>query len=103
MAVLSGKAGFLAVVLNVMTLSTLSTPLSAQEFDRGQALYENHCAECHEALAHTRKGSRINSIDDIRSWVAFWSVHSELDWSSEDVRDVADYLNKRFYHLTDKP
>ena len=103
MSVLSGKAGFLAAVLNVMALSAVSTPLSAQEFDRGEALYKNHCEECHEALAHTRKGSRINSMGDIRSWVASWSVHSKLGWSSEDVEDVANFLNNKFYHLTDKP
>ena len=103
MSVLSGKTRFLAALLNAMALSAVNTPLSAQEFDRGEALYENHCKECHEALAHTRQHSRINSMGDIRSWVASWSVHSKLDWSSEDVADVADYLNKKFYHLTDKP
>jgi len=103
MSVLSGKARFLAAVLNITAAFAVNTPLSAQEFERGQALYENHCKECHEALAHTRQHSRINSLGDIRSWVASWSVHSKLDWSSEDVADVADYLNKKFYHLTDKP
>jgi len=103
MSVLSGKTRFLVAVLNVAALSTLNTPISAQEFDRGETLYKNHCKECHEALAHTRPGSRINSMGDIRSWVTTWSTHSNLDWSSDDVEDVADYLNKKFYHLTDKP
>ena len=103
MSVLSGKAGFLAAVLNVMALSAVSTPLAALEFDRGEALYENHCEECHDGLAHTRKGSQINSMGDLRSWVASWSAHSRLGWSSEDVDDVVEYLNNRFYHLTDKP
>ncbi len=54
MSVLSGKAGFLAAVLNVIALSAPGTPLAAQEFDCGEALYENHCEECHDGLAHTR-------------------------------------------------
>jgi mono/diheme cytochrome c family protein len=91
------------VALNVMALSAVNTPLSAQEFNRGEALYNNHCKECHETLAHTRPGSRINSMGEIRSRVTSWSVHSNLDWSSEDVEDVAAYLNRKFYHLTDKP
>ena len=103
MSVLSGKTRFLAALLNAMALSAVNTPLSAQEFDRGEALYENHCKECHEALAHTRHGSRINSMGDIRSWVASWSVHSKLDWSSQEISDVADYLNNKFYHLAEKP
>ena len=103
MSVLSIKARFLATACSVGLLSAVSTPLSAEDFERGQALYENHCKECHEGMAHTRHGSKINSVGELRSWVASWSVHSRLDWSYEDVEDVADYLNNRFYHLTDKP
>ena len=103
MSVFTGKAGFLVVALNFLALSAVYTPLAAQEFNRGEALYTNHCKECHEGLAHTRHGSRISSKGEIRSWVASWSVHSSLDWSSEEVEDVTDYLNRNFYHLTEKP
>jgi mono/diheme cytochrome c family protein len=103
MSVFTGKAGFLVAALNIMTLSVVNTPLSAQEFNSGEALYKNHCTECHETLAHTRPGSRISSMGEIRSWVASWSFHSNLHWSSEEVEDVADYLNRKFYLLTDKP
>ena len=101
MSVFTGKTGFLVAAVNVMALSVVNTPLSAQEFNRGEALYNNHCKECHETLAHTRPGSRISSKGEIHSWVASWSVHSRLNWSSEEVEDVADYLNRKFYHLTD--
>ena len=103
MSVFTGKAGFFVAALNVMILSVVNTPLSAQEFNRGEALYKNHCMECHETLAHTRPGSRISSMGEIRSSVASWSIHSNLGWSREEVEDVADYLNMKFYHLTDKP
>jgi mono/diheme cytochrome c family protein len=84
-------------------LLAVHTPLAAQEFDRGEALYENHCKECHEGLAHTRDSSRISSMRDLQSWVASWSVHANLDWSSQEVEDVANYLNNRFYQLKDQP
>ena len=103
MSVISGKARFLVAVFNVAVLSAVNTSLSAQDYVRGEALYENHCKECHEALAHTRHGSKINSVGDIRSWVRSWSIHTRLDWSTEEIEDVADYLNSRFYRLTDKP
>ena len=102
-SVVCKKGRFLATAINIAVISAVNTPLSADDFKRGEALYENHCKECHEGLAHTRHGSKINSIDDLRSWVASWSVHSRLDWSSEDIEDVSDYLNSRFYHLSDKP
>ncbi len=103
MSVLSAKAGFLAAVTSAVVLFSLSAPLSAQGFDRGEELYNNHCKECHEALAHTRHGSKVSSIQDIRSWVGSWSAHSRLDWTGEEINDVANYLNDRFYHFTDKP
>jgi mono/diheme cytochrome c family protein len=103
MSVLSGKAGFLAAAINAVVIASVNTPLHAEDFDRGEALYKNHCKECHEGLAHSRLGSKINSVDELRNWVASWSVHSRLDWSEDDVEDVADYLNTRFYNLSDKP
>jgi hypothetical protein len=103
MSVMTGKTGLLAAVMNVLVLSAANSALSAQEFDRGEALYVNHCKECHETLVHTRPESRISTTGEIRSWVASWSIHSNLDWSREEVEDVTDYLNRNFYHLTDKP
>ena len=45
----------------------------AETFDRGQALYENHCMSCHEATVHTREAHRATSLADLRRWVATWS------------------------------
>jgi mono/diheme cytochrome c family protein len=85
--------------------AALSAPgaVAEPEFDRGRALYENHCEECHESWAHTRDGSRVNTIEDLRRWTQAWSMHSKLDWSDDEINDVADYLNREYYHLTDKP
>ena len=74
---------------------------SLAEFDRGEALYQNHCKECHESWAHTREGRHANTLDSLRRRVAAWSFHSGLDWSDDDINDVADFLNRRFYQLPD--
>ena len=40
-------------VMAVLLLElSLSAPGFAADFDRGRALYENHCQSCHEDLAH---------------------------------------------------
>ncbi len=72
---------------------------SLADFDRGEALYENHCRECHESWAHTREGRHVTSIDALRSRVAAWSIHTGLGWGSEEVEAITDYLNRRFYQL----
>ena len=73
------------------------------EFERGQALYENHCRFCHESWAHKQEGSRINTLHSLRQSVTAWSVHSGLGWGDDEIDDVTDYLNRHFYQLTHKP
>jgi mono/diheme cytochrome c family protein len=75
----------------------------AETFDRGQALYENHCQTCHEEQVHMRDSRRTSSIEDLRQRVASWSYHAALGWSEEEVADVVDYLDRRFYHFPEQP
>jgi len=75
----------------------------AESFDRGQALYENHCMSCHEAVVHTRGTRRATSIAELRKWVATWSFHASLDWSSEEIDDVTAFMDRRYYHFTAQP
>ena len=75
----------------------------AETFDRGQALYENHCMSCHEATVHMRETRRATSVAELRKWVASWSFHASLDWTSEEIDDVADFMERRYYHFTATP
>jgi len=75
----------------------------AETFDRGQALYENHCMSCHEATVHTRDTRRATSVAELRKWVATWSFHASLDWTSEEIDDVVDFMERRYYHFTATP
>ena len=81
----------------------VAVPAAAETFDRGQALYENHCKACHDTVAHTRTERRAASRSDIRQWVTTWSFHASLGWSDEEVDDVTDYLNRRIYHFNHQP
>ena len=96
MEILVNRISLLAALL-------LFAPATYAEFERGQALYENHCRFCHESWAHKRVESRINSLHSLRQRVAAWSVHSGLGWGSDEIDDVTDYLNRHFYRLTLKP
>jgi mono/diheme cytochrome c family protein len=91
--------------LNSIALAGLiaAAPAMAETFDRGQALYENHCKDCHDTAAHTRTEHRAISRSDIRKWVMTWSFHAALGWSEEEIDDVTDFLNRRIYHFNDQP
>lgn len=67
--------------------------------DRGQLLYENHCASCHDSGVHLRQSGKAHSVKDIRQWVIRWSKNLELDWTNNDVDVVTDYINRRFYQF----
>jgi len=75
----------------------------AESFDRGQALYENHCMSRHEDGVHTRETRRATSIAELRKWVATWRFHASLGWSVEEIDDVADFMDRRYYHFTAQP
>lgn len=66
---------------------------------RGQLLYENHCQGCHTSQLHIREQRRVRSIDELRGWVARWATTQQLRWGDEEIGDVTNYLNQRYYRL----
>ncbi len=88
-----------AVMSVALVLGVLMSQATAQDFNRGQALYENHCQFCHASWAHSREGHVVANYADLRKRVRSWSDHSGLAWSEEDIDAVTRYLNQRFYQL----
>lgn len=93
------RRGLRCLAVGLLGCAGLHLSAAAGEFERGRALYENHCRSCHENWAHTRAGRVVNTLAGLRERVASWSVHSGLNWRAEEIDDVTDYLNRRFYQL----
>lgn len=76
-----------------------ATAADAQEGDanRGRLLYENHCKSCHTSEAHVRENRKARSLTDLHGWVGRWQGVQALNWTNEDIRDVATWLYLRFY------
>lgn len=74
------------------------TPEPDAKKPRGQLLYENHCAECHESSVHIREKRKADSIDKIRYWVTRWSKELKLSWSKEEIEEVTQHVNSSYYH-----
>lgn len=66
---------------------------------RGQMLYENHCQECHTSVVHVREMRRVRTMNDLEHWVKRWAGTLKLRWSTDEINDVVDYLNDRYYKL----
>ena len=65
--------------------------------DRGKALYEARCNECHGTGVHVREARKAASFDGVRTQVVRWNAELGGGWSNEEIDDVTVYLNNRFY------
>ena len=84
----------------VIQKTEVNNDTSNTEHTRGQLLYENHCRVCHDQSVHKRAGHRAHSKGEINYWTTRWSKELELNWSTQDIDDVVDYLQNTFYQHT---
>lgn len=85
-----------------LTLITLG-PTIAGDTQRGKLLYENHCRACHESNLHIRKHSAVSSIGDVRFQIDRWQAELGLRWNRQDMDDIFEYLDTRYYHFDQRP
>ena len=79
---------------------TVAGPVAAQapaDIERGRALYENHCQVCHTPRVHSRVNRLPVSRAELREIVDNWQRQEALGWSSRDVADVVEFLNRTRY------
>lgn len=74
-------------------------PVTPEPPMRGQLLYEDHCTSCHESIVHVRENHRARSQAELRERVTNWAEYLKLRWDREDIEDVVNYLNSRFYQF----
>ena len=80
-------------------LTDIPTRLAATNLDHGRKLYENNCDACHTTKLHWRDKSLVESWADLLQQVDRWQRIAGQRWEPADIKDVAAYLNARFYHL----
>jgi hypothetical protein len=74
-----------------------SKPLQPVAGSRGQLLYENQCQGCHTSVVHVREDHRARTLAELQGWVMHWSNELKLSWKADEIGDVVDYLNRRYY------
>jgi len=74
-------------------------PAATAVGSRGQLLYEDHCQACHTSVVHVRETHKARTLKDLEYWVTHWSDELKLPWGEDEVRDVVDYLNVRYYKI----
>lgn len=76
----------------------LSNAQAAQSPSRGRLLYELHCVACHDSKMHWREASQAKDWASLNEQVRRWQSAAGLQWSEDDIADVAAHLNDTIYH-----
>jgi len=89
-------------VASLLALLCLPLAAAAQDVDRGRALYETYCGECHYARVHQRprETSRVKDLSDLRDLVASRAALTKYRFSLDEKEDVVQYLNASYYRFT---
>ena len=66
---------------------------------RGELLYETACIQCHTTQAHWRDKRLVRDWPGLLHQVNRWQAVAGQNWHAEEIEDVAEYLNQRFYKL----
>jgi len=66
---------------------------------RGELLYSNQCRACHSEKIHWRAQKRVTDWRSLKREVRRWQGSIGLNWTEEEITDVAHYLNAAHYHF----
>jgi mono/diheme cytochrome c family protein len=69
------------------------------DFERGRALYETHCEQCHTPGIHSRPNKLPLTRDELAAIVDHFRRTANLAWTPEEVDDVVEYLNRIRYRF----
>ncbi len=89
-------------MFNVLLASVLAGAPAwsvAQGGSRGELLYATHCGTCHSEQMHWRVKKQATDWNSLKVQVRRWQGNASLNWSDDDIVEVARYLNARFYRF----
>jgi mono/diheme cytochrome c family protein len=89
---------FIGIGLALTALT--ATDAQAQNFQRGQALFEHQCHGCHGDLTLAKAEGSVKSKAELKQKITSWAKHTGTDWGNSEIKDVLFYMDKSFYHLT---
>jgi hypothetical protein len=93
-----------AIALLVLTGAACSSrpqpePATNANLLRGEQLYQSACSACHTEQAHWRERRLVRDWPGLVHQVTRWQQIVGGHWEPQEVRDVAEYLNRRYYRL----
>lgn len=90
-------SALLALLASSLFITLGTGRASAADAQRGAALYELRCGNCHSESVHGRSKRVAKDFGEVRRWVTRWNEHLALRWGNEEIDDVSVYLNNTYY------
>ncbi|MBK1720645.1 c-type cytochrome [Thiocystis violacea] len=89
----------LAIALSAAVVAFGLLPNTSAAAEEVDALYQENCTKCHGSEVYTREDRKVTSYDGLVRQVQRCELSLQLTWFDDDIKNVADYLNQRFYHF----
>ncbi len=93
----------LAILLVFLTYNIILIPVNAED---GSSLHAENCIACHAAMTggdgsvlYTRDDRNVDSLDALSKQIDRCQSSLDLNWSSDQISSVQQYLNKSFYEF----
>ena len=93
---------FVVCLLSALSLGVSPSGAQTQPGSTGGALlYQTYCIACHTKQIHWR--DRKLAVDWPSLWhqVSRWQTNNALQWTDDQIDEVARYLNDSIYHFPD--
>jgi hypothetical protein len=91
----------LALLLLSWSLA-LSQPIHPTDASPGEQPYSTHCVYCHTSQVHWRDKRVAKDWASLITQVRRWQSNAGLGWTEDEILEVAQYLNHRYYHFAEK-
>jgi mono/diheme cytochrome c family protein len=88
-----------AALLALSTWAAAASSAYVPNVDRGRALYQAQCEQCHTPNIHSRPNKLPLTRDELRGIVDQMRRVSSLGWTRDEVEDVVEYLNRTRYRF----
>lgn len=83
----------------LLCLLLASPAVMAADLEKGQALHDKHCLQCHGTEVMTRPDRRVQDIGQLRNQVSRCEQNLDLKWFEEDIDNVTAFLGQTYYRF----
>ncbi|MDH3221451.1 MAG: cytochrome c [Gammaproteobacteria bacterium] len=87
------------IIVVLIVLTGCAMPAYAADIENGDELHFEHCTGCHDSVVYTRENRNVHTYQRLGTQVRFCKDSLGLTWFDDEVEDVIEFLNRKYYHF----